>query len=54
MWTVVAVYSQATTYHNGKEPYPQRQLLEAMAERIRLSLHLCHGGRVWCACRRHI
>lgn len=55
MCTVVyAVYSQATTYHNGKQPYPQRQLLEATAERIRLSLHLCYEGRVWCACRRHI
>lgn len=51
---IYVVHSQRRTYHNGKEPDPQRKLLEAMAGRIRLSWHLCWGGHVWCAYWRHI
>ncbi len=48
------VHSQTRTYHNGKEPYLQQKLLEAVAGRIQESWHLGYGEHVWCACWHHI
>lgn len=50
---VYVVHSQTSTYHNGKEPYLQQKLLEAMAGRIQPSWHLCYGEHVWCAYWHH-
>lgn len=48
------VHSQIRTYHNGKEPYLQQKVLEAVAGRTQEPWHLGYGEHVWCAHWHHI